>query len=52
MHVEVDGHLGGDELNSLLHASWPGHQDTDFGPVLARSLLRVTAAAPGGSSGT
>ncbi|WP_086830985.1 GNAT family N-acetyltransferase [Streptomyces sp. NRRL B-24572] len=45
--VEVDGPLSGDELNSLFGASWPGHQDTDFGPVLARSLLRVTARRDG-----
>ncbi|AJF65244.1 GNAT family N-acetyltransferase [Streptomyces vietnamensis] len=45
--VEVDGPLSGDELNALFRASWPGHQDTDFGPVLARSLLRVTARRAG-----
>lgn len=50
--VEVDAALTGDELNALFHAAWPGHRDTDFGPVLARSLLRVTARRGGGSSGT
>ncbi|MFG2834607.1 GNAT family N-acetyltransferase [Streptomyces zaomyceticus] len=45
--VEVDGPLTGEELNVLFRASWPGHRDTDFGPVLARSLLRVTARRAG-----
>ncbi|WP_328944614.1 GNAT family N-acetyltransferase [Streptomyces sp. NBC_00250] len=45
--VEVDAALTGDELNALFHAAWPGHRDTDFGPVLARSLLRVTARRGG-----
>ncbi|WP_225799910.1 GNAT family N-acetyltransferase [Streptomyces sp. NK15101] len=47
LDVVVDGPLGGDELNALFHAAWPGHRDTDFGPVLARSLLRVTARRAG-----
>ncbi|MFC9337754.1 GNAT family N-acetyltransferase [Streptomyces sp. NPDC057020] len=45
--VEVDAALTGDELNALFRASWPGHRDTDFGPVLTRSLLRVTARRAG-----
>ncbi|MCX5226264.1 GNAT family N-acetyltransferase [Streptomyces sp. NPDC006553] len=45
--VEVDAALTGDELDILFHAAWPGHRDTDFGPVLARSLLRVTARRAG-----
>ncbi|WP_308368788.1 GNAT family N-acetyltransferase [Streptomyces sp. ISL-36] len=45
--MEVDAPLTGAELDELFHASWPGHQDTDFGPVLARSLLRVTARREG-----
>ncbi|MFE7596310.1 GNAT family N-acetyltransferase [Streptomyces sp. NPDC057494] len=45
--VEVDGPLTGDELNTLFHAAWPGHRDADFGPVLASSLLRVTARRAG-----
>ncbi|MEF9882973.1 GNAT family N-acetyltransferase [Streptomyces sp. P9-A4] len=45
--LRVDGPLTGDELNLLFHAAWPGHRDTDFGPVLARSLLRVTARSAG-----
>ncbi|MFD3997501.1 GNAT family N-acetyltransferase [Streptomyces sp. NPDC058548] len=45
--VEVDAELTGDELNALFHAAWPGHRDTDFGPVLARSLLRATARRAG-----
>ncbi|MDX2558916.1 GNAT family N-acetyltransferase [Streptomyces sp. TX20-6-3] len=45
--VEVDADLTGDELNALFHAAWPGHRDTDFGPVLARSLLRATARRAG-----
>ena len=47
LDVEADGSLTGDELNTLFHAAWPGHRDTDFGPVLARSLLRVTARRAG-----
>ncbi|QES17500.1 GNAT family N-acetyltransferase [Streptomyces venezuelae] len=47
MVVEVDADLTGDELNALFHAAWPGHRDTDFGPVLARSLLRATARRAG-----
>ncbi|MFJ5139750.1 hypothetical protein [Streptomyces sp. NPDC088707] len=50
--VEVGAEVTSDELNVLFRAAWPGHRDTDFGPVLSRSLLRVTPAAPGGSSGT
>ncbi|MFJ2933882.1 GNAT family N-acetyltransferase [Streptomyces sp. NPDC087219] len=45
--VEVDAELTGDELNALFHAAWPGHRDTDFGPVLTRSLLRATARRAG-----
>ncbi|MFF0474281.1 GNAT family N-acetyltransferase [Streptomyces sp. NPDC004284] len=47
VEVEVDGVLTGDELNALFRAAWPGHRDTDFGPVFARSLLRVTARRAG-----
>ncbi|MET9955641.1 GNAT family N-acetyltransferase [Streptomyces sp. NPDC006339] len=43
----VDSALTGDELNELFHASWPGHRDTDFAPVLARRLLHVTARRDG-----
>lgn len=43
----VEGPLTGPELNELFHASWPGHRDTDFGPVFARRLLHVTARRDG-----
>ncbi|MFJ9826046.1 GNAT family N-acetyltransferase [Streptomyces sp. NPDC101160] len=43
----VEGPLTGAELNELFHASWPGHRDTDFGPVFARRLLHVTARRDG-----
>ncbi|MET9649013.1 MULTISPECIES: GNAT family N-acetyltransferase [unclassified Streptomyces] len=39
----VRGALTSGELDELFAASWPGHQPTDFAPVLARSLLWVTA---------
>lgn len=39
-HLTVDADLTPAEL---FHASWPGHRDTDFGPVLARRLVHVTA---------
>ncbi len=39
--------LTGPELNGLFRASWPGHRDTDFAPVLARRLLHVTARRDG-----
>ncbi|MFE6098597.1 GNAT family N-acetyltransferase [Streptomyces laurentii] len=45
--LAVDAALTGDELNALFHASWPGHRDTDFAPVLARRLLHVTARRAG-----
>ncbi|MFJ7065572.1 GNAT family N-acetyltransferase [Streptomyces sp. NPDC101115] len=45
--VHVDAELTGPELNGLFHASWPGHRDTDFAPVLARRLLHVTARRGG-----
>ncbi|MET9853048.1 GNAT family N-acetyltransferase [Streptomyces sp. NPDC006450] len=35
------------ELNGLFSASWPGHRDTSFAPVLARSLTWVTARRAG-----
>ncbi|MFI8965607.1 GNAT family N-acetyltransferase [Streptomyces sp. NPDC053493] len=41
--LAVDRELTGAELNELFRASWPGHRDTDFGPVFARRLLHVTA---------
>ncbi|MEU6929306.1 GNAT family N-acetyltransferase [Streptomyces sp. NPDC046374] len=43
----IDADLPAAELNELFRASWPGHQDTDFGPVLARRLLHVTARRGG-----
>ncbi|MEE1818022.1 hypothetical protein PUR59_23750 [Streptomyces sp. SP18ES09] len=42
--VEVDGPLTGEELNALFHAAWPGHRDTDFGPVLARRTTNPRTA--------
>ena len=39
----VRGALASGELDELFAASWPGHRATDFAPVLARSLLWVTA---------
>ncbi|MER8235662.1 GNAT family N-acetyltransferase [Streptomyces sp. NPDC094049] len=47
VEVLADGDLTGEELDTLFHAARPGHRDTDFGPVLARSLLRVTARPSG-----
>ncbi|MEU8619445.1 GNAT family N-acetyltransferase [Streptomyces sp. NPDC048623] len=41
--LAVDAELTSDALDELFHASWPGHRDTDFGPVFARRLLHVTA---------
>ncbi|KKZ74109.1 acetyltransferase [Streptomyces showdoensis] len=45
--LTVDAELPGPELNALFRASWPGHRDTDFGPVLARRLVHVTARRDG-----
>ncbi|MGW8764738.1 GNAT family N-acetyltransferase [Streptomyces sp. NPDC055815] len=47
LDLKVDAPLSGDELNGLFRDAWPGHRDIDFGPVLARSLLRVTARRAG-----
>ncbi|MFK0212906.1 hypothetical protein [Streptomyces sp. NPDC090298] len=44
--VEVDGPLTGEELNALFHAAWPGHRDTDFGPVLARRTTNPRTTNP------
>lgn len=41
--LAVDAELSSDALNTLFHASWPGHRDTDFDAVFARRLLHVTA---------
>jgi GNAT superfamily N-acetyltransferase len=35
--------VSSDELNELLAASWPGHVERDFSPVLERSLGWVCA---------
>ncbi|MER8042926.1 GNAT family N-acetyltransferase [Streptomyces sp. NPDC094032] len=43
----IDADLTSPELDALFHASWPGHRDTDFGPVFARRLLHVTARRAG-----
>ncbi|MEU8761055.1 GNAT family N-acetyltransferase [Streptomyces sp. NPDC048659] len=47
MPLLVDGEVSSTELNALFRASWPGHRDTDFGPVLARRLLHVLARRDG-----
>ncbi|MFE4639038.1 GNAT family N-acetyltransferase [Streptomyces sp. NPDC056773] len=35
------------ELNGLFAASWPGHRDASFAPVLERSLTWITARRGG-----
>ena len=37
--------LNNDELNSLFALSWPSHVPRDFAPVLARSLVHLSARA-------
>ncbi|WP_405495126.1 GNAT family N-acetyltransferase [Streptomyces sp. NBC_00096] len=39
------------ELNALFAASWPGHRDVPFGPVLARSLTWIAARRDGRLTG-
>lgn len=41
--VVVDAALTDDELNSLFAKSWPAHVSRAFAPVLARSLVHVSA---------
>lgn len=41
--VAVDVALNDDELNELFAESWPAHSRRRFGPVLARSLVHVSA---------
>jgi len=40
----VNAKLDNEVLNALFRASWPSHAWLDFEPVLARSLVHVTAA--------
>ncbi|WP_326676109.1 GNAT family N-acetyltransferase [Streptomyces sp. NBC_01237] len=49
MKIEISPPLTDPELNALFAAAWPGHRPTEFGPVLARSLLWL-AARRGGPS--
>lgn len=41
--VTANALLSDDELNSLFAASWPSHSWREFGPVLARSLVYLSA---------
>lgn len=50
VEYRVSPRITSDELNRLFAASWPNHQWTDFGPVLARSLAYVCAYAAGSAS--
>ena len=43
--LQRDPPLSDSELNALFEASWPGHQDRAFGPILRRSLVYVAALA-------
>lgn len=49
MKIEISPPLTGPELNALFAAAWPGHRPTEFGPVLARSLLWLAARRDGPS---
>lgn len=35
--------MSNEELNGLFSTAWPEHKSSDFGPVLAHSLLYVSA---------
>ena len=41
--ITANAPLNNDELNSLFAISWPSHVPRDFGPVLARSLVHLSA---------
>jgi GNAT superfamily N-acetyltransferase len=41
--IIANASLTSDELNSLFALSWPSHISRDFGPVLARSLVHLSA---------
>ncbi|MCB5165378.1 GNAT family N-acetyltransferase [Streptomyces bambusae] len=45
--LDVRGAVTDGELNGLFGVAWEGHRDTSFAPVLARSLLWVTARRDG-----
>ena len=45
--LTADASLDSDELNSLFVRCWPEHSWRDFGPVLARSLVHVSARLDG-----
>ncbi|MFD9424519.1 MULTISPECIES: GNAT family N-acetyltransferase [unclassified Streptomyces] len=49
MKIEISPPLTDPELNALFAAAWPGHRPTEFGPVLARSLLWLAARRDGPS---
>jgi ribosomal protein S18 acetylase RimI-like enzyme len=41
--LTVDGSLTDEALNALFAAAWRSHRQRDFAPVLARSLVHVSA---------
>jgi GNAT superfamily N-acetyltransferase len=41
--ITPNASLKDDELNSLFAISWPSHVSRNFGPVLARSLVHLSA---------
>lgn len=41
--IVVNARLNDEELNGLFAESWPAHSRREFGPLLARSLLHVSA---------
>jgi GNAT superfamily N-acetyltransferase len=45
--ITADAPLENDELNSLFARSWPSHVRRDFGRVLARSLVHISARFDG-----
>jgi ribosomal protein S18 acetylase RimI-like enzyme len=47
LEVVANGAVTNDELNGLFNAAWIGHEPRDFGPVLNRSLVYLTAREHG-----
>jgi GNAT superfamily N-acetyltransferase len=43
--IATNASLNDNELNSLFAISWPSHLSREFGPVLARSLVHLSARA-------
>ena len=43
--LESSPSLSNQELNALFASAWPGHEERDFAPVIARSLVHVAAFA-------